>query len=1451
VAKIKVINNKLDGNLNGGDFTDNPSNIIFSFGSFFVTSNFEGKKNITYQNTLNNFVRPVTLETLNLTDIQSNIIETKSKSFVLNFDNKDLNTFVRFGSAYDFLRISIENIILKYPSSLFANSLRLGNNPIPTFSGCNYNDVTNISTFYVLVDCIENRFGMVFNKDNETIPDNDVLKNLNLSYNDFVISTASNYDKSYPIIGYTGNTINSTNPTLRNFIKFKVIGNPFSDVMTGNTNGIGFINFHIKPNNIKFEEFRAQLKPYERYIMSERVGVDGFKFVLKNPTLDDNGEIIYVDKTLIWTTTDGYNIDFDNNAYRNFLNAVLAIGDKYDKIKTNLIIRMLVPSSVITYDLTENRKISKLLKIYGWEFDQIRGFIDSLMYINKITYDKINNTPDIIIKNIARTFGWDYFNLLNENELVDSILTIDEQERNLHKDLLPAEIDIELWRRILLNTNYFWKSKGTRDAIKSIFLLIGIPEPFINITEYVYTVDGKINPQNVKLNIRDFPTQSLPYDNSGYPIAPLESNSFYFQVSGDTDGGQTYLNVFRKAGFILNETVDNKKSWVQSGATYRKHHTTPQYYQEDSRLIINTKEVDIALDVARGIEYDVYKYIKDYDFPVNNSGYTLPYSYVNISLNYTGTQNTFTLPFEYDNTQGDLEVRFNGILLNAPKTGVTNNVLTNADYVVTGNTFTILNDNYAKNYGNHRDVIQATFIYSSDEPISGITVNYIVTRIKANLTGTIIPLPTTPRGDVQVTINGIALSKGTPQYTADYNINYNTNEIIILNQDVISYLVDNPEVQVSYVEVINNNDISLKNETVRIDSFSNSKIYYSANANKYVYKLNYKVNDAKDIKFLVDGIALEPIKDYSINTLNPYEVFLPKGLRYGSVLSVYYLVGGNTVYKPVVSDSFSIGDISKLSFLEFLELIQRKMINARNRKTITDSKGGWYSTVLKIYETYLKRSELEINNPLHSNGYSFSNLYQFLNKYNAFFNRFVEQLLSSTIILKKGGLLVRNSIFTKQKYVYKRGVNVHENAILNFDNVNTTIKNRSTLYHLGDDGSVFTIPVEYNTPSPIELYVDTKLGYAGIGKLVDIGGENIVNYENITQYGIQYKETISNNWIQYPLLTQPLTTNNFTLTITGLSENTSYDYRAIVYLNNISATGDTKTLTTLATPPLPVPSGKTKLMTSSTTTSIIGTGGYDIQRYQDVDWYGVQYEPIGTTIIDFNVTPTQFTNVPASNTGLTVTVCGDISNCYDVSTNESWFILSIPNPPIPQGNSYNIGVKANTSTSPRTGTICFIPQSGDTKTVCVTQLGSPIVTIPVNVCYYPNNGVDYYTCTTCSRRGGYVTKPQNGECFNVKLDYSISKCSTPLITESCVWVKCNGSEIFSCEIVSKIAKEICGTFGVVTVTPNTCLELFAYAETTSSRIPSISKIYINEVNNICGNYCLGGSNQIVAGAGLV
>ena len=1205
MAKKKVVNTTLDQNLNGTNFNNTASETIFQFGSFAVTSNFDGRKYIDYSNVLSSFVRPVTLETLGVNEVQSAVLLQKQVNATLNLDKSNLNTYVKFGSTYEFFRVATQEIITKYPGSLFANSNVIPSGNISVYN-INYDSITNITTFNVPSPCIINKFGLIYNVGNTSEPDNMAIKNVNNSYLNYVVWSKYNPDNSYPVIAFTGDTPNTSAP----YLTIKTLGNPFPF----NSGATGYFDFHIKPNNLIFEEYRTSLSDYEKYIVGTRDGLSGFKFNVSDPTLLDDGNIVYSTVALLWTTGDGYNLDIDNSTYQRFLNGFLTIGAKYDTVKTDLIARFLTPSSLKTYDLTQDGKMSKLLRVYGWEFDQLKKFIDSLVNINTVTYNKLNNIPDQLVSNLAKTLGWDYFALVNEEQLVNNFFSIDDKERNLDTDLLPAEVNIELWRRILMNTNYFWKSKGTRQAIKSIFLLIGIPEPFINITEYVYTVNGKINPNTVPFGVSDFPNSSLPYDNSGYPVAPLESPTFYFQVSGDTDSGQAYMDNFRKAGFSLMRTADNKKSWIQTGATTRIHSTTPQYYQGDSKLVLNTKEIDVALDTARGIEYDVYDYIQK-DFAANSSGYTMPFSYVNISLGVSGIQNTFSIlpPGSNVRSQGDFEVRFNGILLNAPKTGTTTGITAQADYTIdyVNNTFTLVGGS-ARAIGNQRDVVQVTFITSGGtHSVTGISVNYVVTRVKAELGGTKVPLPGFPRGDVQVTINGIALTKGTGQFTADYVLDptnssgSTTNNIIIQNPEVISYLATNPEVQIAYIEVDGNSDIAARRELLRVDSFSSSKLYYNASANKYVYKLNYKANDARDLKILLNGIALEPNMDYQINQQNLYEVFLPKGIKLGTIISVYYIVGGSSIFNPIVTDRFGVGDISKLSFLEFIELIQRRLINARTRKTVTDFKGGWYPSLLNVYTQYLIRGQLPENNPLHSNGYTFENLYPFLSKYNSFFNRFVDQLLSATIILKQSGLLVRNTVFSKQKFAYKRGVNLYLT-----DSTTLDMRGLPMVQYLGDDGSTFMIAqnVVIPPPNPPTLGISTVAGTPGIGSIIGFGGNNILNYTLMTEYGMEFRKVGTAVWT---VINEPgaPTNGQFVMSAIGLEEGVQYEYKAYVKYDDLIAFGDTLTITTDATQII------TSLTTKpgSVTTTTIATGAQNVIKSGPDDWYGMQFSLNGNT----------------------------------------------------------------------------------------------------------------------------------------------------------------------------------------------------------------------------------------------
>ena len=107
--------------------------------------------------------------------------------------------------------------------------------------------------------------------------------------------------------------------------------------------------------------------------------------------------------------------------------------------------------------------MNKTLKIYGREFDEIKKYIDGISFANVVTYDKKDNTPDQLVKYLARTLGWELTSSIIDNNILNNYLKPNDNNYPGHTiGLTPAESEVELWRRLILNSAYLWKTKGSR-----------------------------------------------------------------------------------------------------------------------------------------------------------------------------------------------------------------------------------------------------------------------------------------------------------------------------------------------------------------------------------------------------------------------------------------------------------------------------------------------------------------------------------------------------------------------------------------------------------------------------------------------------------------------------------------------------------------------------------------------------------------------------------------------------------------------------------------------------------------------------------------------------------------------------------------------------------------------------------------------------------------------------
>jgi len=416
-----LVGNQLTENSEGGSS-------VFTFGNFVTTTNYAGRDTRIFST--KKFSNFYTLEDYNLTPNQTNLLLNNNVNVTLNLDNTDLSNFAYFGSATEFVRVSLENIITKWPASLYLNPLR--NDGFKTVVGDTvsnyvYDSVTNKATFEVDTNFINNKFDINILKNGtiiNTFNEDNKLRNLSISYSDYSISVN---DNEYKVLNFIG-----ADSLTNDFITFEVEGDPFG--FNGDVNSKPV--YHIKPNKTIVETFFNSLDEYESTLLN-RLTLPKYTSTYKFKKEEDDGTITLGEETLTWPVSDGYNIDYDTAEYTNFVTSLLEITQNKDGIETDLIARFLTSESISNFDTvpkcdggeeeTAGQKMNRTLKIYGREFDEIKKYIDGISFANVVTYNKKENTPDQLVKYLARVLGWEITSSVIENDLIKNYLNVGDK----------------------------------------------------------------------------------------------------------------------------------------------------------------------------------------------------------------------------------------------------------------------------------------------------------------------------------------------------------------------------------------------------------------------------------------------------------------------------------------------------------------------------------------------------------------------------------------------------------------------------------------------------------------------------------------------------------------------------------------------------------------------------------------------------------------------------------------------------------------------------------------------------------------------------------------------------------------------------------------------------------------------------------------------------------------
>jgi hypothetical protein len=670
----------------------------------------------------------LTLDDLKSEETDSQTTQTKSeKKKSISFRGaKDDAGKSLFGSLKSRIAASIGNIIEKYPAGIMVDKDSSSSISGKTAYNVTYDVSTKTTEFNIETGMFYNTFDISYEAPNSNIiPETtNPLRNFYSSFKKYVIE----------ISGVTYDIIDYEQPDVNNIVTLTVNGKPF----TGTTYDDSFI---IRPNNGLTEEFFSGLDDLEEILLNRETSPK-YRASFRVPRDTSGGsktDLVTVEFN--WPVAkDGWNLQIVGLAFDSYTSALSNVAEEIDDYKSNLFVRFMSAPQLFEFD-SEDKKAEALFQLYGQAFDKVKKYIDNIAYMRNVSYDGINNLPDLLLKNLSNNLGLNTINLFDEKDLDEILYTRNDVQYSgltIGKTLVDAEY--EFYRRLLVNLAYIYKSKGTRSSIKFLLRFIGAPDPMIRIDEYRYDIVSYPKSHNIDNDIRD-----LIRGNKTFSTATFDETTYEYTI--ETITGSTTLT--RDVYPVEEGTATAKKfedfsndTFFQMGSGWYDltlDHRSPDVLDED--ISVTTGRTKTLLTKSKGYTFgedyfDTYRTLPGLDtgyelVPVidNNQGEVvntnsdLTFNRKNISAYLSSAQ---AIDYDVYRKSRDLNLSFGSATLE-PQTGVT--FAEFADKLLHDQ---ILNSNiirYKKNYIKLEDIYQYYITSNSFIPYNFPDVNEFINRM--------------------------------------------------------------------------------------------------------------------------------------------------------------------------------------------------------------------------------------------------------------------------------------------------------------------------------------------------------------------------------------------------------------------------------------------------------------------------------------------------------------------------------------------------------------------------------------------------------------------------------------------------------------------------------------------------------------------------------------------------
>lgn len=280
----------------------------------------------------------------------------------------------------------------------------------------------------------------------------------------------------------------------------------------------------INSNKIKIKNLRDKtisgFDNFEKWLYYETTGSNYYTFqsasaITPYPKYDVTGSDYNI------ATKEGKYKFYTSGSYEvtTWYNNLIDVATDYD-LKNYNALNKAIPEYL--REDSDNDQFTTFVNMVGHHFDVIYSYTDHILKKNKREENPKSGMSQDIIFEVTKNLGWNLSHGTQAKDLWEYALGVSgsgdpiwtgKTTTNKYLAKTEEERTKEVWRRILNNLPYIYKSKGTSRGIKALLGAYGIPQTLLTIREYG-------GPDNADLGIT--------------PRAEWEKHTYYLNFSGST-----------------------------------------------------------------------------------------------------------------------------------------------------------------------------------------------------------------------------------------------------------------------------------------------------------------------------------------------------------------------------------------------------------------------------------------------------------------------------------------------------------------------------------------------------------------------------------------------------------------------------------------------------------------------------------------------------------------------------------------------------------------------------------------------------------------------------------------------------------------------------------------------------------------------------------------------------